>query len=100
SSNWSCAYDAVVTCLAAMYKEQPDSWRNSWRNESAAAQLLAIDFNTALSSAGFRASSLDDARDHMRDLLYAANPSLFPRYGAVGTAAVDILDVIAPRELR
>jgi hypothetical protein len=77
-SNWSCAYDAVITCLAVMYREQSNSWRNIWKNESSAAQLLATDFDTGLSPTGFQPSSLDNARDHVRDFLYATNPNLFP----------------------
>jgi hypothetical protein len=103
STNWSCAYDCIVTCLATIYFNESSDWRHTWQRESETSQYLSHafdDIRPSFFSEESCSAQLTRVRDNFRDLLSAQNPLLFPRTGSVGAAVTDILHAIVPDSTR
>lgn len=82
----------MLFCLAALFASQPTEWREQWKSESNASQLLTENFERMVSSdTSASLMILDSARDDLRDFLYSQDPTEFPRHGQVGTTVTDIL---------
>ncbi|KAH9852843.1 hypothetical protein C2E23DRAFT_729753 [Lenzites betulinus] len=87
SFNWSCAYDSLLTILVNIYIDM-----DSEQFDLIATGNRYMDFLRArLPACLTDAEELTSMRDVLRDLLYAAHPTTFPRTGRVMTAVSDIM---------
>ncbi|KAK7026337.1 hypothetical protein R3P38DRAFT_2625896 [Favolaschia claudopus] len=72
--DYSCAYDAVFSCLYMIWVDDTVKWSNRFREISYYCRLLAQGFENVSK----RTSSLENARDHVRHVLTKNNPTGFP----------------------
>ncbi len=93
--DWSCAYDTVVTSFLYVYLSLSNEQKRDLAHGTMLTASLVKGFN-GLDLAEIRtgAGPLNSMRDHIRDLLYAAVPAMFPRCGHIMIAMTDIIDLL------
>ncbi|KAJ6536056.1 hypothetical protein B0H19DRAFT_1317633 [Mycena capillaripes] len=85
STDWSCAYDTLLTILGNLWMEDNNRWTNSFAYLS---DHLG-NFATAMSSVRDRRITFEAARNIVRRELHRVEPNYFP-YGQMG-ASIDRL---------
>jgi hypothetical protein len=90
STNYSCAYDSLLSILYDIWKHNPFMW-NVNANYLGAEKLSYLDksFNNVLQSN----QSLEEARDDLRKILHEKDSLHFPN-GYEGTSVAYLADVI------
>ncbi|KAF8143053.1 hypothetical protein K438DRAFT_1634372 [Mycena galopus ATCC 62051] len=86
SENYSCAYDALFTCLYHMWRDQPALWTNRLSGLSPFCASLAKGFESVL----HHTDVLEGARDSARELLHRHNRLLFP----LGPVLINLSDLV------
>ena len=90
-ANWSCAYDAFFMIFFYIHHSSTELWTNSWRHYSPLASALHENFSSlSVEYAQGHQSTFDEHRDQLRDILFARDPNIFPRYGPM---AIDVADI-------
>jgi hypothetical protein len=101
AENWSCAYDCVFMIMFTIYRSQTPTWKAQWSSWSSLNAQLADSFATLHSGAGIITHNalFDIHRNSFRDSISQLYPT-FPRYGAVGSSASAIVDVLTRQSRR
>ncbi|KAF8205242.1 hypothetical protein K438DRAFT_1579668 [Mycena galopus ATCC 62051] len=86
SGNYSCAYDALFTCLYQVWKDQPALWTDRLSGLSPFCANLAKGFESVLR----QTDVLEGARDSARQLLHRHNSLLFP----LGPVLISLGDLV------
>jgi hypothetical protein len=85
SENYSCAYDAMLTCLYALWIEGPLLWTAQWQKLCLVMTCLTSKYEEVHNDF----ITMEQARDEIRLLLNCINPNHFP-YGHEGTSITDL----------
>ncbi|KAI0367200.1 hypothetical protein BV20DRAFT_1000944 [Pilatotrama ljubarskyi] len=90
SVNWSCAYDSALTILWNLFHDNSSDWFLTLAPGNEIMTFVRSTFAT------FSAPDVQLVafREQFRDILYAAAPVRFPRYGQAVTAVADVLSVL------
>ena len=100
AENWSCAYDSVFMSLYCLYIQSSLQLRYDLRSISGLANSLAQSYDILSRPLHHTMSAFNQERDKLRDELSSINPTLFRRFGEVGTSVSSIIDVIFPSSTR
>ncbi|KDQ05492.1 hypothetical protein BOTBODRAFT_49829, partial [Botryobasidium botryosum FD-172 SS1] len=76
SSNWSCAYDAVLMIFFSIYFYQDQSWRGQFHQQNRRTAILATGFDHVLSSAVPEPHQLDLILQGMCGLMMVLTPKV------------------------
>ena len=97
SHNWSCAYDTVFMLLFFIYKSWDTDTRTHWRSDINAPYRQQIsnlfDFLFETPHATKSTELFNQCRNALRDSISADFPTTCPRYGQVGCAVTNILEL-------
>ncbi|EIW54750.1 uncharacterized protein TRAVEDRAFT_131722, partial [Trametes versicolor FP-101664 SS1] len=96
ASNWSCAYDSVLTIIWNMYVDYGELWLQSVAPDNQLMSVLRSAFPTVQADSHLLAA----LRDTVRDVLFALQPGRFPRVGPVTAAAADVMTFLFQRHSR
>lgn len=88
SSNWSCAYDVLLTLFMFLYNDVGGERLASITEENALFDQICAHFVQA----GTSTISLETIRDRVRTTLYEKDSVRFPRFRPVESDVVHILD--------
>ena len=100
AENWSCAYDSVFMSLYCIYASSSSKFREDFRFISIFTDSLAQSFDVLCQPPHHTTYAFNHKRNNLRDELSSFNPTLFRRFGQVGTSVSAIIDVIFPRTTR
>ena len=98
--NWSCAYNSVFMLLFFIYKSWDTNIRTSWRSDinvpyrQRVSELL--DFLVETPHASESTDSFNRCQESLRDYISTDLPITCPRYGQVGCAVTNILELFVP----
>lgn len=90
STNYSCAYDSILTSLNVMYSSNDNLQQLMQSVHIPTMKALCEGIQSAQSVPG----QLVQLRDQFRDWISGIDPNIFPRFGQVGTAYDEVLNII------
>ncbi|KAH9884311.1 hypothetical protein C8Q73DRAFT_749459 [Cubamyces lactineus] len=87
ATDWSCAYDAILTIMWNLRVDLGAPWLEQLPTDNVVARQLV----SRLNNLPVPCTNLESVRDSIRDTLSILNPELFPRRGFVTAAVSDVL---------
>jgi hypothetical protein len=85
NTNYSCAYDALVSILYQLWCQDPHKWSEYFSNTSSTMQDLASSFQLVV----MQETTFEQVRNEVRETLHTKFGDIFP-YGSRGTSVVDL----------
>jgi hypothetical protein len=84
-TNFSCAYDSLFTILHSIWSVDHTRWGNMFHEANQYLSTLAKGFDMHL----HERTTIENARDNVRQLLHESNPIMFP----MGAAYINVADL-------
>lgn len=90
NTNWSCAYDSLLTILLNICADSDGDWLSSVCPDNAYMDTIRENMPADLAEPG----AIESMRDALRDPLSSQDPGRFPRYGPALAAVSDVVSTL------